>query len=42
MKKHGLGGKIGRWIKEFLKGRKFGVVANGHMSKEESVISGVP
>merc|ERR1712074_392555 len=28
VKKHGIGGKIGRWIMEFLNGRKFRVVAN--------------
>merc|ERR1712105_498554 len=33
---------IGRWIMEFLNGRKFRVVANGCMSREEDVISGVP
>merc|ERR1712215_236188 len=38
----GIGGKIGRWIMEFLRGRKFRVVANGWMSREEDVISGVP
>merc|ERR1712105_130900 len=42
VKKHGIGGKIGRLIMEFLNGRKFRVVANGYMSKEEDVISGVP
>merc|ERR1712179_249290 len=42
VKKHGIGGKIGRWIIEFLKERKFRVVANGCMSREEYVISGVP
>ena len=42
VKKHGIGGKIGRWIMEFLRGRKFRVVANGSMSREEDVISGVP
>merc|ERR1711891_140292 len=42
VKKHGIGGKIRRWIKEFLRGRKFRVVANGSMSREEDVISGVP
>ena len=42
VKKHGIGGKIGRWIMEFLRGRKFRVVANGHMSREENVVSGVP
>ena len=42
MKKQGIGGKIGRWIEEFLKNRKFRVVVNGCMSEEEDVISGVP
>merc|ERR1711942_383301 len=42
VKKHGIGGKIGRWIMEFLRGQKFRVVANGCMSREEYVISGVP
>merc|ERR1712215_270397 len=42
VKKHGIGGKIGRWIMEFLRGRKFRVVAKGSMSREEDVISGVP
>merc|ERR1712121_189958 len=41
-KKHGTWGKIGRWIMEFLRGRKFRVVANECMSREEDVISGVP
>merc|ERR1711888_52025 len=41
-KKHGIGGKIGRWIMEFLRVQKFRVVANGCMSREEDVISGVP
>ena len=42
VKKHKIGGKIGIWISEFLRGRKFRVVANGCMSREEDVISGVP
>ena len=42
VKKHGIGGKLGRWIMEFLRGRKFRVVANGCISREEDVISGVP
>merc|ERR1712236_99116 len=41
VKKHCIGCKIGRWIMEFLRGRKFRVVANGSMSREEDV-SGVP
>ena len=39
---HKVSGKIGRWIGEFLKDRKFRVVANGCMSDEEDVKSGVP
>ena len=39
---HGISGKIGRWIETFLKGRKFRVVANGHMSQEIEVVPGVP
>ncbi|CAL4108187.1 unnamed protein product [Meganyctiphanes norvegica] len=35
-------GKLGRWIKEFLINRKFRVVANGEMSEEQEVRSGVP
>ena len=42
VKKHRIGGKIGRWIEEFIKDRKFRVVVNGYMSEEENVISGVP
>ena len=39
---YGISGKIGKWIEEFLRGRKFRVVANGHMSVEVDVVSGVP
>ncbi|MCP4252797.1 MAG: reverse transcriptase family protein, partial [Candidatus Scalindua sp.] len=42
VKKHKISGKIGKWIKEFLTNRKFRVVANGCMSEEGDVISGVP
>merc|ERR1712002_398567 len=42
VKKHGIGGKIGRWIEEFLKDRKFRVVVNGCMSDVAEVLSGVP
>ena len=42
IKEHGIGGKIGKWIREFLKNRKFRVVASGYMSEEEDVESGVP
>ena len=39
---HKISGKLGKWIREFLKDRKFVVVANGCMSEEENVMSGVP
>merc|ERR1712243_402715 len=39
---HGIKGKIGLWIKEFLYDRKFKVLVNGVMSEEQDVISGVP
>ena len=42
VKKHKISGKIGNWIKEFLTNRKFRVVANGCMSDEGDVTSGVP
>ena len=42
VKKHKIGGKIGRWLGEFLSERKFRVVANGCISRKENVISGVP
>ena len=42
VRKHKISGKIGRWIQEFLKDRKFRVVVNGNMSEEEEVTSGVP
>ena len=42
VRNHGITGKLGNWLREFLKNRKFRVVANGCMSEEESVISGVP
>ena len=42
VRKHKISGKIGRWIQEFLKDRKFRVVANGNKSEEEEVTSGVP
>ena len=40
--KHGIKGKIGLWIKEFLYDRKYKVLVNGVMSEEQNVISGVP
>ena len=39
---HKISGKIGKWIREFLKDRKFRVVANSCMSEEGEVLSGVP
>ena len=39
---HGIKGKVGMWIKEFLNNRKYRVMANGVMSDEQNVISGVP
>ena len=39
---HGIKGKIGMWIKNFLFNRKYRVLANGMMSDEQEVISGVP
>ena len=38
IKAHGISGKMGRWIQEFLRERKFRVVANGHMSMEADVV----
>ena len=40
--KHKIKGKIGIWIKEFLSNRKYRVVANGEISEEQDVKSGVP
>ena len=39
---HGIKGKIGNWVREFLSNRKFTVIANGNMSDQEDVRSGVP
>ena len=39
---HGIKGKVGMWIKDFLNNRKYRVLANGMMSDEQNVISGVP
>merc|ERR1712050_606645 len=38
----GIKGKLGKWIREFLKNRKYRGVANGEMSEEQEVKSGVP
>ena len=40
--KHKIKGKVGMWIREFLSDRKYRVVANGEMSEEQDVKSGVP
>ena len=40
--KHKIKGKVGKWIREFLINRKFTVIANGTMSEQEKVMSGVP
>merc|ERR1712121_159460 len=40
--KNKIKGKLGRWIREFLKNRKYRGVANGEMSEEKEVKSGVP
>ena len=40
--KHKIKGKVGKWIREFLNNRKFTVIANGTMSEQEEVRSGVP
>ena len=42
IRKHKISGKLGKWIREFLTNRKFRVVANGCMSEEENILSGVP
>ena len=39
---HKVKGKLWRWIKMFLTNRKYRVVANGEMSEEQKVLSGVP
>ena len=40
--RHGIKGKIGGWIREFLRDRKYRVIANGAMSEIQDVTSGVP
>ena len=42
VRNHGISGKLGKWIQSFLQYRKFRVVANGCISEEEDVVSGVP
>ena len=39
---HKIKGKVAIWIKSFLQERKYRVVANGVMSEEQDVLSGVP
>ena len=38
---HKIKGKIGTWIMEFLRDRKYRVVVNGEISEEQDVQSGV-
>ena len=38
----GISEKIGKWIEEFIRERKFRVVANGHMLVEVDVVSRMP
>ena len=40
--KNKIKGKLGKWIREFLRNRKYRVVANGEISEEQEVRSGVP
>lgn len=40
--KHGIKGKLGLWVKEFLYNRKYRVIVNGELSDEQDVSSGVP
>ena len=35
-------GKLGKWIREFLRNRKYRVIVNGEKSEEQDVKSGVP
>ncbi|CAL4247912.1 unnamed protein product, partial [Meganyctiphanes norvegica] len=41
VRKHKISGKLEIWVREFLRNRKFREVANGCMSEEENVLSGV-
>ena len=40
--KHGIGGKLGRWLHSFLTGRTQRVIVNGILSVPSPVMSGVP
>ncbi len=42
LKKFGINGKVGRWVKHFLTKRCFSVVVNGSFSHYEKVLSSVP
>ena len=42
VRKHKISGKLGKWIREFLRDRKFRVTANNCISEEADVVSGVP
>ena len=39
---HGIKGKVGMWIKDFLNNRRYRVLPDGMMSKEKEGMSGVP
>ena len=41
LEKHGIGGKVLAWLKEWLSGRRQRVCVNGHMSSWKEVTSGV-
>merc|ERR1711888_103282 len=40
--KNKIKGKLGKWIREFLRNRKYRVIVNGEISEEQEVKSGVP
>ena len=42
LKESGISGKVGYWISNFLSGRKQTVAVNQHLSRSETVTSGVP
>jgi len=42
LEKHGTGGNVLVWLKEWLSGRQQSVCVNGHMSSWKEVTSGVP
>ena len=42
LREKGIGGKIGKWIQNYLEDRSQSVIANNHISNNVKVISGVP